>query len=73
MLQMDKRTLKLMMMHKTLHLRDDIDRLYVSWKKGRRGLTSIQDSVNASIWRIEGYMIKSKERLITDNQKQGKQ
>ena len=35
-----------------LHPRDDTDRLYVSRKEGGRGLTSIQDSVNASIQRL---------------------
>ena len=46
--QMDQRTRKLMTMHKTLHPRDDVDRLYVSRKEGGRGLTSIEDSVDAS-------------------------
>ena len=36
-----------MMMHKALHPRDDVDKLYVSRKEGR-GLTSIQKSVDAS-------------------------
>ena len=46
--QMDQRTRKLMTMHKALHPRDDIDRLYVSRKEGGRVLASIEDSVNAS-------------------------
>ena len=45
--QMDQRTRKLMTMHKALHPRDDIDRLYVSKKERGRGLTSIEDSVDA--------------------------
>ena len=36
-------------MHKALHPRDDVNRLYVSKKEGGRGLTSIEDSVDASI------------------------
>ena len=39
--QMDQRTRKLMTMHKALHPRDDVDRLYVSRKEGGRGLASI--------------------------------
>ena len=35
--QMDQRTRKLMTMDKALHLRDDVDRLYVPWKEGGRG------------------------------------
>ena len=33
-------------MHKALHPRDDVDRLYVSRKEGGRGLASIEDSVD---------------------------
>ena len=39
-------------------------RLYVS-RKGGRGLFSIEDSVDASIRRLEDYIKMSKERLIT--------
>ena len=59
--QMDKRTRKLMTMHKALHPRDNIDRLYVLRKDGRRRLASIEDSVDASIqlhrktWRATVY------------------
>ena len=47
-----------MTMHKALHLRNDIDRLYVSRKEGGRGLSSIEDSVDASIQRHEDYIKK---------------
>ena len=63
--QMDQRTRKLMTMHKALHPRDDIDRLYVSRKEGRRGLASIEDSVDASIQRLEDYIEKHERGLIT--------
>ena len=53
---MDQRTRKLMTMHKALHPRDDADRLYVSRKEGGRGLASIEDSVDASIQRLEDYI-----------------
>ena len=53
--QMDQRTRKLMMIYKALHPRDDVDRLYMSRKEVGRGLTNIQDSVNASIQR-EDYI-----------------
>ena len=45
-------------MHKALHPRDDVDRLYVSRKDGGRGLASNADSVNASIQRLEVYIQK---------------
>ena len=51
-----------MTMHKALHPRDDVDRLYVSRKEGGRGLASIEDSVDASIQQLEDY---TKTRLGT--------
>ena len=63
--QMDQRTRKLMTMHKTLHPRDDVDRLYVSRKDGRRWLASIEDTVDASIQRLEDYIEKHERGLIT--------
>ena len=51
--QMNQRTRKLMTMHKALHSIDDIDRIYMSRRVGGRGLTSIEDSVDTSIQRLE--------------------
>ena len=51
--QMAQRTRKLLTMHKALHPRDDVDRLYVPRKEGRRGLASIEDSFDTSIQRLE--------------------
>ena len=63
--QMDQRTRKLMTMHKVLHPRGDVDRLYVSRKEGGRGLASIEDSVDASIQRLNDYIEKHERGLIT--------
>ena len=54
-----------MIMHKALHPRDDVDRLYISRKEGGRGLASIEDSVDASIKRLEDYIQKHDGGLIT--------
>ena len=61
--QMDQGTRKLM--HKVLHPRDDVDRLYVSRKKGGRRLASIDRSIDASIQRLENYIEKYKWGLTT--------
>ena len=53
-------------MHKALHPKDDIDRLYVSRKEGGRGLASIEYGVDASIQRLEEYIQKHDGGLITD-------
>ena len=47
-----------MTMHKVLHPRDDVDRLYVSRREGGRGLASIEDDVDTSIQRLEDYIEK---------------
>ena len=62
--QMNKRTRKYMTMHKALYPREDVHRLYVSRKEGRRGLSRIQDSVVASIKRREDCIKKRRGRLI---------
>ena len=54
-----------MTMHKVLHPRDDVDRLYVPRKEGGRGLDSIEDSVDTSIQRLEDYIEKRERGLIT--------
>ena len=50
-----------MTMHKALHPRDDINRLYMSWKEGGRGLAS----VDASRQGFKDSIKKSKEIQIT--------
>ena len=63
--QMDQRTRKLMTMHKALHPRDDVDRLYVPRKEGGRKLASIEDSDDTSIQRLKYFIEKHKRGLIT--------
>ena len=52
-------------MYKALHPRYDVDRLYVSRKEGGRELARIEDSVDASIQRLEDYIEKHEGGLIT--------
>ena len=63
--QMDQRTRKLMTMHKALHPRDDVDRLYVSRKEGGRGLANSEESTDTSIHRLENYIQKHEGGLIS--------
>ena len=58
-----------MTMHKALHPRDDVDRLYVSRNEGGRGLASIKDSVDASIQRLKDYTQKHEGGLIAATRK----
>ena len=52
-------------MHKVLHPRNEVDRLYVSRKEGGKRLTRIEDSDDASIQLLEDYIEKRIGRLIT--------
>ena len=54
-----------MTMHKALHPRDDVDRLYVDRKERGRGLASIEDNVDTLIQRLEDYIKKHEWGLIT--------
>ena len=56
-------------MHKTLHPRDDVDRLYVSEKEGGRIFANIEDSFDTSIQRLEDNREKHEGGLITSHQK----
>ena len=62
--QVDRRKRKLMTMHKALHPRDDVDKLYVSRKEEGRGLASNEYSVYALI-PLEDYIEKQEAELIT--------
>ena len=72
--QMDQRTREIMAMHKALHPRNDVDRLYVSRKEEERGLGSTEDSVDASIQPLNVYIEKliTATRDNTDNMKTNK-
>ena len=47
-----------------LHPKSNVDRLYISRKKGERGLISIEDCVELAIRGLEMYVQGSEERLI---------
>ena len=61
---MDQRTRNLMTMHKALHPRNDVDRLYTSRRERGREITSIEGSVDASIQLLKDYIEKRGGRLI---------
>ena len=56
-----------MTMHKALHPRNDVDRLYVSRKEEKEDLPALKIGVDASIQRLEDNIEKRGGRLITAN------
>ena len=53
---------KLMTMHKALHLKDDVDSLYMTSKEGKRGCTCIDEFVDTVTQELEEYKNKSKKK-----------
>src|SRR4029079_3457096 len=49
---MNRRTRKLMTAFRTLHPQSDVDRLYLPWCSGGRGLQQVQQVVNEETWNI---------------------
>ena len=62
--RMDQTTIKLMAMHKALHSRNNVDRLYVSRKEGGKAFASTEYSVDASIL-LKDYREKYTGILLT--------
>ena len=60
----DRKTRKLFTIYGALHLKSDVDRLYIPRKKGGRGLISIEDYVELAIRGLEVYVHGSEEWLI---------
>ena len=56
--QMDRRTRKLMTMHRALNPNSDVARIYLSKKGGGRGLISVEDTVKLA------YVLASEEGLL---------
>ena len=56
-------------MHKALHPKSNVDRLYISRKEGGRGLISIEDTTRVAILGLQKYTQESEERLISATKK----
>ena len=62
---LDRRTRKLMTMHKALHPKSNVERLYLPRKEGGRGLISIEDATRTAILGLQKYIQESEEKLIS--------
>ena len=54
--EFDRETQKLLTMHKALHPKSDVDRLYLPRNEGRRGLQSAQDTIELAILGLDNYV-----------------
>ena len=60
----DRKNRKLFTIYEALHLKSDVDRLYIPRKEGGGGLISIEDCVELAIRGLEVHVHGSEERLI---------
>ena len=60
----DRKTRKLMNMHRALHPQADVDRLYIKRAEGGRGMISVEDCVEIETNSLHQYIIESKEKLL---------
>ena len=63
--QLDRGTRKLMTIHNALHVKSNVDRLYIPRKKSVTGLQGVKETVNLTNLRLENYVKESRERLLT--------
>jgi len=61
---MDRKTRKLLTIHRGLHPRSDVDRLYLPRKMGGRGLKSVEDVVNEEKCSLSYYLSRSQEPFL---------
>ena len=60
----DRKTRKLMNMHRALHPQADVDRLYIKRAEGGRGMISVEDCVEIETNSLHQYVVESKEKLL---------
>ena len=61
---LDTMTRKQLTMHGSLHPKVDVDRLYIPRNKGRRGLLSVQDSINKEENALSQYVKETSEPIL---------
>ena len=68
---LDRKTRKLLTIHGVLHPRSDIDRLYVSRKRGGRGLIGCKDCFRAEENNVAWYIKNAVEPLLLEVRRSG--
>ena len=62
--ELDTKTWKLLTMHKGLHPKSDVDRLYVSRKEEGKGLMSCESTIRSEENNLRWYLKNSNENLL---------
>ena len=61
---MDRKTRKLLTIHRAMHPQADVDRLYLKRKNGGRGLISVEDCIEMETRNLKSYIQESNEGLL---------
>ena len=61
---MDTKTRKILAMNRALHIRSNVDRLYIKRKEGGRGLMSVEECVRAEEAALDEYVLGSEEWML---------
>ena len=64
--EMDRKTRKILNLHRAFHSRSNVNRLYLPRKKGGRGLQGIEDSVGAECASLCEYLYDSDEPMLIE-------
>ena len=70
----DTKTRKILAMNRALHIRSNVDRLYIKRKEGGRGLMSVEECVRAEEAALEEYVLSSEEwmlKVVAEGKEQG--
>ena len=62
--ELDRKTRKLLTMHKELHPKNDLDRLYISRKEGGRELMSCESTIRSEENNLGWYLKNSDQNLL---------
>ena len=62
----DRKTRKLMTAHRTQNLQNDLDRLYLPQRIGRRGLLQMRQTVEEEIKNLSEYISSSTESALKE-------
>ena len=69
--EMDRKTRKMLSLNRALHVRSNVNRLYLPRNKGGRGLQGIEDIVGAELASLFDYVQESNEMMIIEARREG--
>ena len=63
---MRRKTKKIMALNRCLHPKSSVERMYMNWKEGGRGLTSVEECITKERRGLYYYLKDSKEDMLSE-------